>query len=1634
MGGGSRITLTVPDSFSAPIETETLDVPGSVNIIDEIDDFSLLIQTDPGQPGYNDVTINGRVIRVTIPQNGWIRPSPDPGHPQENDETITLTYGAPGSGGEATIEPTYDGSPAVFISMSKMDGVGTLTGVVPYPSIQIDGSGTATITPPLAYSEQFTTVVIEYTAADEIDDGTVEFNIPSEWTPPQKDDEDLWGFTRVTTQGTITGGPNAWTIIGSQTIRVPIDLLQQNQTVTVEYGIEDADNDNAITNGEGRAIAGGASPAVFVVKTDMDGEDSLTEIASIPQITVDGSGEGEIAIDGMPVPAPGDLYEVNAGSSYDNPFVITYTVSEQQMVDGTVSVEVPASWSPPQNTNPADYGYTTVEIVSGVGTIGTLDISGQVITIPAVNLEPGAQIEVVYGAGASLVEVQGTAQDPVEFTVKSQVEGTGTAPGDFADVKYDLIDENQPKVRVINAADGSGWCTVSPTSTVAGSAGNTLTFTFESEGTMDGGRFTIEVPVRGADPDWSEPGGPIANTSITSGNAGLNIVGRTIEVNINAMGPHDTIVVVYDNATANSDPGTDEFTVMSAGAAGGTLTDIDVVEDDDTDEDKYGPPQPTVVLTYPLDGSGVATVTPNSVIAESTDNDMIFEFTPNGVPGGVNGPGGAMPNGSEVTIEIPGTWPILPQDTNPALDGFTDANLIAGPGAIGPVVINGQIITVPITNTINGESVIQVRYNNAKAPELSDPNNQSEESEFPVQSKVEDGVPPTSLAAIDGSPLIVTVGHPDGSGWITMPIATVPAPVTAGSTGNQLTFIYNSQTDMAGGQISWKVPPDWTPPQVSNPLAPGYTTVTPANRVDSLVPSDRTLTINIDNLITNQTLTITYNGAEAQGTSGITTFVVKSKVVQELRTLTAGSPTVPIVNAADGSGTCEVSPTSLVENSTGNTLTITYTAIGTMDGGLLTVDIDNNWQTLPQFESASGAGYTVADSTGTISDPTLTDDGTGRIDLINVPIVSLEEGETITVVYGAGGGAGGITAPDGATSPGVFAVASSGDNLATTALVANLNVNLITNQPPTIAHIGVPNWQVDTEDSIDILVEVTDDNDIPDDVDVYLYYRPGGENDFTRKEFGDPTQDTTYETTIQRDSIKNDDDEFTGLSYYIMARDLNGASSSSVKYNVALQNATVTLPGNKLPDEDDKFNMVSIPILPNNVQWDTLLDWPGYSELGYHYTDGEYMNIAGMNYEVGTAAWVSVVNSDTGLVTDPLSVTGALPSVTNYYAIPISSGWNQFGCPSNFRRVWDDTTIKVGLTDDVAEAVDIDTASSIIAPYPYVENVIYWWNRGSYSWASSNESIPNQTVNNDSWYTASDFEGEPPTGSNWPGTLDPWGGYWMFSYIDGFLFIDMSAPFPEPPTSAPSLPSSWSVQLSAESGDSVDMYNFAGVVEDAEEGVDRYDVREVPFSNATVQLSFTHNDWAIRSGQYMQDMIQPADEMIWDVQAKAVGDAPVVIKWDCNAVPEKYRTVLLIDKSTEARIDLQKVASYSYTPSSADVRNFELIISTAVPEKYELVTESELLQNYPNPFNPETWIPFKLSKAADVTVKIYNISGQLVRTLDVGRLESGAYTTKERAAYWDGKNEAGERVASGVYLYSVNAGSFSSARKMVILK
>ena len=102
--------------------------------------------------------------------------------------------------------------------------------------------------------------------------------------------------------------------------------------------------------------------------------------------------------------------------------------------------------------------------------------------------------------------------------------------------------------------------------------------------------------------------------------------------------------------------------------------------------------------------------------------------------------------------------------------------------------------------------------------------------------------------------------------------------------------------------------------------------------------------------------------------------------------------------------------------------------------------------------------------------------------------------------------------------------------------------------------------------------------------------------------------------------------------------------------------------------------------------------------------------------------------------------------------------------------------------------------------------------------------------------------------------------------------------------------------------------------------------------------------------------------------------------------------------------------------------------SALIPEKTDLLT------NFPNPFNPETWIPYQLAKPADVTLTIYDIRGVAVRELKLGHQAAGFYASRSEAIYWDGRNAFGEKVASGLYFYTLKAGDFTATRKLLIRK
>lgn len=206
-----------------------------------------------------------------------------------------------------------------------------------------------------------------------------------------------------------------------------------------------------------------------------------------------------------------------------------------------------------------------------------------------------------------------------------------------------------------------------------------------------------------------------------------------------------------------------------------------------------------------------------------------------------------------------------------------------------------------------------------------------------------------------------------------------------------------------------------------------------------------------------------------------------------------------------------------------------------------------------------------------------------------------------------------------------------------------------------------------------------------------------------------------------------------------------------------------------------------------------------------------------------------------------------------------------------------------------------------------------------------------------------------------------------------------------------------------------DLIVVAGSLGEANPINPRADVNDDGIVNALdlIQVS-SHDSWA---RAVAPELAREPNEFVGPA-------APVMVRDSADITP----------RMIQGWIDIARVEDDGSTIFDLGIANLERLLQATVPEK------TKLLLNYPNPFNPETWIPYQLAKATDVTVSIYSVNGALVRTLALGYQAAGVYQNKSQAAYWDGRNELGERVASGVYFYTLTAGDFSATGKMLVRK
>ena len=181
----------------------------------------------------------------------------------------------------------------------------------------------------------------------------------------------------------------------------------------------------------------------------------------------------------------------------------------------------------------------------------------------------------------------------------------------------------------------------------------------------------------------------------------------------------------------------------------------------------------------------------------------------------------------------------------------------------------------------------------------------------------------------------------------------------------------------------------------------------------------------------------------------------------------------------------------------------------------------------------------------------------------------------------------------------------------------------------------------------------------------------------------------------------------------------------------------------------------------------------------------------------------------------------------------------------------------------------------------------------------------------------------------------------------------------------------------------------------------------------------------LSTGKAVSTTIANADLL----RSKGIGYQVTIVDTETARAAQIGDILEISAQSTDPFIGIQP---FQYTVTTEDVKRSRIELNDLIA--YEIPPETKLLANYPNPFNPETWIPYRLAEDANVLLTIYDSDGRVVRSLDVGHRKAAVYETRDKAIYWDGRNQVGERVASGVYFYHLSVGDYSATKRMVILK
>jgi len=492
-----------------------------------------------------------------------------------------------------------------------------------------------------------------------------------------------------------------------------------------------------------------------------------------------------------------------------------------------------------------------------------------------------------------------------------------------------------------------------------------------------------------------------------------------------------------------------------------------------------------------------------------------------------------------------------------------------------------------------------------------------------------------------------------------------------------------------------------------------------------------------------------------------------------------------------------------------------------------------------------------------------------------------------------------------------------------------------------------------------------------------VFYRRGGEQQFTAGAVT-PTS-SGFLPDIPANVVTE-----RGVEYYLLFTAGNQQAtfpSRDPQDNPAVLRVAVDRKSTPQPLAERTHRMISVPFAAGASTMFSQLqdDYGEYNTFNwrlFRYLNGSYVEHPNLNTPLrsGEAYWLVTADGEAYDFENGLS-----NNTSDAYEITLQPGWNQIANPWAFPVAWQ-SVLAAGLPDGPVfyDGIQYVPQADILQPYEG-----YWlFNPGS---TARNIAIP-------------PVEAITVAGKSGPFAIDPENEYLL--------------------------------QLLASSGDYLDSHNYIGLMKDASEALDEADIYEPPAVGEYLEVTILED-----SMRYAASVKPPNMEgQVWELNISSnAGIGSVGLKLEeKGTLPAGFKRYVM---DIERRFTYEDTENITVSLNGNNSRKLRIILgnesfASANSDGIPLVPlDFALEQNYPNPFNPETTIRYQLKEISDVRLEIYNVLGQKVRTLIDDRVDTGSHSV-----LWDGRNDNGVSIASGVYIYRITAGNFVKSRKMVLVR